>query len=325
MTGQGTSEPGHASTPCHDPPTARGEHTRHFGKVSAPQVTVRAVDATKNPAYLRDLAADVDKFRDEFVSFLELCVFTPMTLAPGLLPPVTPREDVSDEAYSEAKERVSRAAGRIAHLPGPARMRIAVAGAGEFDVIDAWLTVTQPKPLFYPDDVLAVCNNVIGRLEGMIKRAEAEEPFQVDVEAMNPLIWGAARKLWNDEHYREAVLAASGALVHHVKQLTGMVEVDETNVWQLAFSNADPQPGRPRLRWPGDPKDQTVRSMNEGLRLYGPALQLAIRNPLTHDLTEITAQQGAERLSAISLLAQWVEASDLVHAKDAGQVDEPSN
>jgi len=39
------------------------------------------VDATKNPAYLRDIAADVDKFRNEFVNFLELCVFTPMTLA----------------------------------------------------------------------------------------------------------------------------------------------------------------------------------------------------------------------------------------------------
>ena len=282
------------------------------------------MDATKNPAYLRDLAADVDKFRDEFVNFLKLCVFTPMTLAPGLLPPVTPREDVSDEDYAEAKERVSRAAGRIAHLPGPARVRIAVAGAGDFDAIEAWLTVTQPKPLFYPDDVLAVCNNVIGRLEGMIKRAEAEQPFQVDVEAMNPLIWGAARKLWNDEHYREAVLAASGALVHHVKQLTGMTEVDETNVWQQAFSSNDPQPGRPRLRWPGDPKDQTVRSMNEGLRLYGPALQLVVRNPLTHHLTEISAQQGAERLSALSLLAQWLEACDLVRAKEAGEIDVPS-
>ncbi|HJT90647.1 MAG TPA: TIGR02391 family protein [Mycobacterium sp.] len=119
----------------------------------------------------------------------------------------------------------------------------------------------------------------------------------------------------NDEHHREAVLAASGALVHHVKQLTRMVEVDETNVGQLAFSSADPQPGRPRLRWTGDPKNQTVRSMNEGLRLYAPALQLAIRNPLAHDPTEITAQQGAERLSALSLLAQWVEACDLVHAK----------
>jgi len=71
------------------------------------------VDVTKNPAYLRDLAADVEKFRDEFVNFLGLCVFTPMSLAPGLLPPVTPREDVSDAAYAEAKERVSIDTGMI--------------------------------------------------------------------------------------------------------------------------------------------------------------------------------------------------------------------
>ena len=239
--------------------------------MSAPTITVGAVDVTKNPAYLRALAIDVDMFRDEFVNFLELCVFTPMTLAPGLLPPVTRKEGVTEEAYSEAKERVSRAAGRIANLPAPARMRIAVVGVGEFDVIDAWLTVTQPKPLFYPDDVLAVCNGIIGRLEGMIKRAEAEEPLQVDVEAMNPLIWGAARKLWNDEHHREAVLAASGALVQHVKQLTGMFDVDETKVWQLVFSSDEPQIDRPRLRWPGDPKDQTVRSMKDSSLRSGVA------------------------------------------------------
>lgn len=52
--------------------------------MSATRVTVRAVDVTKNPAYLWGLAADVDKFRDEFVSFLELIAFTPMTLATGL-------------------------------------------------------------------------------------------------------------------------------------------------------------------------------------------------------------------------------------------------
>jgi uncharacterized protein (TIGR02391 family) len=142
---------------------------------------------------------------------------------------------------------------------------------------------------------------------------------------MNPLIWGAARKLWNDEHYREAVLAASGALMQYVKQLTGMFDVDEAKVWQLAFSNDDPQLGRPRLRWPGDARGQTVRSMNEGLRHYGPALQLTIRNPLTHNPTQITAQQGAERLSALSLLAQWVEACDLVCVKDAPPIDLPSS
>lgn len=46
---------------------------------------------------------------------------------------------------------------------------------------------------------------------------------------------------------------------------------------------------------------------------------------LTHDPTQITAQHGAERLSALSLLAQWVVACDLVHAKDVGQVGLPSN
>jgi hypothetical protein len=91
---------------------------------------------------------------------------------------------------------------------------------------------------------------------------------------------------------------------------------DETNVWKLAFSKEDPQPGRPRLRWPGDPNDQTVRSMSEGLRHYGPAVQLTVRNPLTHDPAEITAQQGAERLSALSLLEQWVEQCELIKFSD---------
>ncbi|SKQ34898.1 TIGR02391 family protein [Mycobacteroides abscessus subsp. massiliense] len=144
---------------------------------------------------------------------------------------------------------------------GP-RVRIAVAGAGEFDVIDAWLTVTQPKPLFYPDDVLAVCNNVLGRLEEMIKRADAEQPFQVDVEAMNPLIWGAARKLWNDEHYREAVLAAAGALVHHVKQLTGVIEIDET---------------KPVMRRQGEWRDRRLEIRRAWIQFAGAHVRQTLR------------------------------------------------
>jgi hypothetical protein len=66
------------------------------------------VDATKNPEYLRELTADVEKFRDEFVAFLDLCVFTPMTLAPGLLPPVTPREDECGSAARAAAVAVAR-------------------------------------------------------------------------------------------------------------------------------------------------------------------------------------------------------------------------
>jgi hypothetical protein len=137
-----------------------------------------------------DLAVDVDKFRDEFVRFLELSVFAPMTL--GHLPAAVGHAEGGRNRRGVQRSQgtgLSSGQAESRTRPGPAQMRIAVAGTGEFGVIDAWLTVAQPKPGFYPDDVLAVCNNVIGRLEGMIKRAEAEEPFQVDVEAVNPLIW----------------------------------------------------------------------------------------------------------------------------------------
>jgi uncharacterized protein (TIGR02391 family) len=265
------------------------------------------VDVESNPEYLRSLAASVDKFRDEFASFLELCDFTPLGLGAGMLPAVMPQQDVPDDAIADAKERVSRAAGRIADLPNGARVRIQIAGAGAFDVFDAWLTVTQPKPLFQPDDVLAACNNVIGRLEAMAEKAEYATPVRVDAEAMHPLVWGAARGRWRSEHYRDAVQAAAGAVVDHVRQLTGRSELDEKDVFSQAFAEGDPQPGKPRLRWPGDPTNQTVRSMNVGLKGMASAVQSAIRNPSVHVREEMSPQEAAERLAAVSLLAGWIE------------------
>jgi len=283
-------------------------------RTHAPGYRLR-VDASKNPAYLRALAIDVEAFRDELTALLELCSFTSPFLGRGILPPVTVRDDVSDEQWVAAKGRVSQAAGRIADLPVGARVAVAVRGIGKVDPFTSWITITQPKPLLEPDDVLAACENAIGRLKAMAERAEMETPVQVDTEAMNPLVWGAARKLWHGEHYREAVGAAASAIVQHVKQLTGRTSVDDTKVWQQVFSSDPPQPGKPRLRWPGNPDDQTVRSMNEGLRSFSAGVQLAIRNPTAHDLTELTAQQAAERLAAISLLAQWIEQCELVEAQ----------
>jgi uncharacterized protein (TIGR02391 family) len=274
------------------------------------------VDASKNPAYLRRLATQVADFRDQLTALLTLCVFTDPLLGRGILPPVTRRDDVSDDDWVAAKGRVSQAAGRLATLPAGARVMVAVAGVGNVDPFTAWITITQPRPLLEPDDVLAACENAIGRLEAMAELADAEAPFEVDVEAMNPLVWGAARKLWNSEHYREAVAAAATAVVQHAKQLTGRTDLDEKDVWQQAFSSDPPQPGKSRLRWPGDPKNQTVRSINEGLRSYSIGVQMAVRNPAIHDPTELTPQQAAERLAAISLLAHWTEQCDLIEADE---------
>lgn len=52
---------------------------------------------------------------------------------------------------------------------------------------------------------------MIGALEDLAARAEAELPPTVDVAEMHPAIWGEAARLWRDGHYRQAVSAAATA------------------------------------------------------------------------------------------------------------------
>jgi hypothetical protein len=127
------------------------------------------------------------------------------------------------------------------------------------------------------------------------------------VASTHPLIWEVAEPRWRAGQYRDAVAAAAGALVDHVRDRTSRADLDEKDVYTQAFSTEPPRPGRPRLRWPGDQEDQTVRSMNRGLAGYSTGVQAAIRNPSIHDRVELTAQECAERLAAISLLAGWVD------------------
>jgi uncharacterized protein (TIGR02391 family) len=153
---------------------------------------------------------------------------------------------------------------------------------------------------------------MIGRLDQLVLQAEAEIPPTTGVEAMHPLIWGAARALWNDGHFRQAVTAAAEALVVQVKARTGRHDMPETAVWQDAFSSNPPKPDEPRLRWPGDATHRDVQSMNEGLRRFAPGVQLTIRNSAAHGVDEMDAQDALERLGVLSLLARWVDRCELV-------------
>ena len=101
-----------------------------------------------------------------------------------------------------------------------------------------------------------------------------------------------------------------------VKSRTGRRDIEDTSQWQQAFSDKDPEPGRPRLRWPGDQTDKTVVSMNSRLRQFAPDAQMTIRNPATHGPGEMTKQEAAERLSVLSLLARWVDQCYLIEAPE---------
>jgi hypothetical protein len=137
---------------------------------------------------------------------------------------------------------------------------------------------------------------------------ERDAPPQAGFDGLHPLVRDAARALWTNQHHREAVAAAAEALVSSVKVRTDRYDLLDTPLWQEAFSANPPSAGRPRLRWPGNPEDRLVRSMNDGLRQFAPGMQMTIRNGAVHSSDDMAEQEALERLAALSLMARWLDA-----------------
>lgn len=273
------------------------------------------MEADKNPDYLRQVAAAVREFRDAFLSLMEL--HTPTYDGPGrgMFPPVVPREDADDAELQQRRTRAAEAAGRARRAPGLTGVKYHVEGRNAaVDPIAAWGTVLQPKPVLEPENIVDACNQMVGQLDDLIARAEAEAPPKVGVAGMHAAVLGQSSRLWSDGYYRQAVSAAADGVIALVKARTGRNDIGDTSQWQQAFSSNPPRPGEPRLRWPGDQNDQTVKSMNDGLRQFAPGAQMTIRNPAAHGTEEMSEQEAAERLAVLSLLARWVDQCDLVEA-----------
>jgi len=204
------------------------------------------------------------------------------------------------------RSRCHKQAERAGAVTGLTGVFINVSGFGTVDPVDpvgAWHTVTRPKPVLEPQNIFDACDMAIGRLDGLIAKAYAEAPPTLGVATMHPLVWNAAKRLWRDGDYREAVASAAAALVAQVKIMTGRNDVVETDLWRQTFSADPPAPDKPRLRWPGEPSDRNVKSMNDGLRPFAPGVQLTIRNLATHVLSDLGEQEATEQLatSACSL------------------------
>ena len=183
----------------------------------------------------------------------------------------------------------------------------------------------RARPVLEPADITDACDNIVGRLRDLLAQAEAQLPPAVGAEAMHPIVWGASKKLLEDGYYRLAVRAAAEAVVQVVKTMTGRNDAPESSLWQDVFSDKAPTPGHPQLRWPGDPSDQTVKSMNDGLQRFAPGVQMTIRNPLTHVVDELDQQAALERLSTLSLLARWVDECQLIrHTEQMASAPIPS-
>jgi uncharacterized protein Ymh len=170
-----------------------------------------------------------------------------------------------------------------------------------------WQRMLEPKPLLDAAVVQGCCLQAAGRLEGLKAKAEALSSPTIEPSLLHPLVWAAAQRLWNDGHLRQAVAASAEAVSGQMKQLTGRNNASDTSLWQQAFALADPQEGKPRLRWPGDTEDQDVKTMQAGLLSFAPGVNMVIRNPATHVAEDFTEQDGLEQLATLSVLARFVD------------------
>lgn len=81
---------------------------------------------------------------------------------------------------------------------------------------------------------------------------------------------------------------------------------------QETFSESAAAPGKPRLRVLGDPTSETVQSRQRGALQLGLACVSLIRNPASHEDTELDEQIALEQLATFSVFARVVDECQVV-------------
>ncbi|WNV87530.1 TIGR02391 family protein [Umezawaea sp. Da 62-37] len=272
------------------------------------------MDARKNPEYLKSVAEAVTQFRAALVEFLELHVANEgfSGSVAGFAAAVLPRDGVDEREIARLREKVTRLAGRASAATPLTRDPSSMRGSVVIDPIQDWVTITRPKSRLVKTDVLDACDYALGHLDDLIRRAEADLPPSAGAEALHPAVRGLVARMWRDGRFRECVAAAAESVVGMVKARTGRDDMSVADLWRQTFSDEDPRPGQPRLRWPGDADEQDVRTMNSGLLPFASGVWMTICNSAAHPPDGLDEQAALERLSTLSLLARWIDECELV-------------
>jgi uncharacterized protein (TIGR02391 family) len=125
-------------------------------------------------------------------------------------------------------------------------------------------------------------------------------------------VWGAAQSLWATDHRRDAVSAAARYVNAMLQAKLGRRDLVDSKLAEQAFSLHDPGADKPRLRFPGVPRNESWRSRQQGAMHFAVGCFQAIRNVLAHEADiELTEAEALEQLAAFSLLARWVDACEI--------------
>ncbi len=134
---------------------------------------------------------------------------------------------------------------------------------------------------------------------GLLRRVEAASLDQPpgSLESLHSIVVSAAGKLFQDGHYRQAVLDAYIALVTRVKEVSGLTELDGKPLMQRVFSARNPV-----IRLSDDEGVQVGY-----MELFSGAVA-AIRNQKAHSLEpQLDAQRAFEWLSFASALLRMLD------------------
>lgn len=153
---------------------------------------------------------------------------------------------------------------------------------------------------------IATVQNLISGLEEKRAEFESEPTVQAHLtfegRRFNPLIAFAARQLFADGHYAEAVFGAAKTLIDLVKQKSGRHDLDGAPLMRAVFSKNNPVLAFNDLR------DQTDADEQEGMmHLYEGAV-LGVRNVRGHKPgVKDESGRALQYLELLSLLADRVD------------------
>ncbi|MEV0493648.1 TIGR02391 family protein [Streptomyces atratus] len=149
---------------------------------------------------------------------------------------------------------------------------------------------------------------------GMASSAEEIAAFlrptspAIAADSLHPWVWEPAAPLWAAEARQDAVLAAARTLNRRLQQKLERHDIGETDLCMQTFDLKEAQPGKPRLRFPGDRSTATWRARQEGAKYFAAGAFLAIRNVAAHEeAVEWSREDALEHLAALSVLARWIE------------------
>ncbi|WP_285100922.1 TIGR02391 family protein [Promicromonospora sp. MEB111] len=155
----------------------------------------------------------------------------------------------------------------------------------------------------------------IGKIDTMAETAArlGTDAPRMPADAMHPVVWGAASRLWRDGHYSAAVQRAATFINAEIQDKVGRHDVsDAALIRETLTPTRPPEVGKPRLRWPGKDDNLTVKAMREGIFSFALGCFLAIRNPTTHGANDLPRQEALEQLATLSTLARWIDGCDVV-------------